>query len=95
MNICGAVREVIVHCCIFRHSENSWRCANKRFTDGLASIVYNANSEQCSFPILFPMEGVRSDAALLCGIGRDRALRDLGTGAAVRHASQSESPMAA
>ena len=78
---------------------NSWGCANKRFTDGLASIVYNANSEQCSFPILFPMEGVRSDAALLCGIGRDRALRDghhdLGTGAAVRHASQSESPMAA
>ena len=29
------------------------------------------NSEQCSLPILFSLEKVRSEAALLCGIRMD------------------------
>ena len=40
-------------------------------TDGMASIVFNANSEHGSLPILFLLEKVCYDADLLCGISRE------------------------
>ena len=36
----------------------------------------SANSEQCFLPILFPLEKVRSEAALLCDISREIFMTD-------------------
>ena len=38
---------------------------------GTAAIVSTGKFEQCSLPVLFPWEKVRSDAVLLCGISRE------------------------